>query len=211
MSMWLRSEHSSESAATDKRRDSRRRTRMVHRLDFRCIRRENFPGCRFVHRTSTVHPHVFHRERVRVTLKASMAGRSGLAAVVALCAWCSAASVFASEKYLYRIFLQDGTTLVSYGEYARVENRVVFSIPVGAAEPALQLVSIADSAVDWHRTEEDAQAVRARRYAETRGEEDFAALSAHVARALNEVVHTKDPAQRLALALEARGNLAEWP
>jgi hypothetical protein len=144
---------------------------------------------------------------------AFMAVRSRLVTVVAICAWCAAASASASEKYLYRIFLQDGTTLVSYGEYARVDNRVVFSIPVGAIEtsPQLQLVSIADSVVDWTRTEEYAEAVRARRYAETRGEEDFAALSNHVARALNEVVHTKDPAQRLAMALEARGNLADWP
>ncbi len=142
---------------------------------------------------------------------ACMAVRSMLVTLVAICAWCSSAS--ASEQYLYRIFLQDGTTLVSYGEYARVEGRVVFSIPVGASEPApqLQLVSIADSVVDWPRTDEYAEAVRARRYTDTRGEEDFAVLGNQVARALNEVVHTKDPAQRLALALEARGNLAEWP
>jgi hypothetical protein len=112
-----------------------------------------------------------------------------------------------------RIFLQDGTALVSYGEYARLADRVVFSVPVGAIGPSpqLQLVSIADSAVDWRRTEEYAEAVRARRYAETRGEDEFAILSNHVAMALNEVAHTTDPARRLAMAQEARGNLAEWP
>ncbi len=142
--------------------------------------------------------------------------------VVAVVAWgvaCLAVPALASpaapkdERALYRIFLQDGTTLISYGEYARVSGRVVFSVPVGALDPTpqLQLVSIADSAVDWTRTEEYTEAVRARRYAETRGEDDFAILSNHVAAALNEVAHTKDPAQRLALAEEARGNLAEWP
>lgn len=141
-----------------------------------------------------------------------------VAAAVALAAWLVAgpsAAAFASPKddtALYRIFLQDGSTLVSYGEYARVSGRVVFSVPV-ALEPApqLQLVSIAETAVDWSRTDEYAEAVRARRYAETRGEDDFAMLSNHVATALNEVAHTKDPARRLALAEEARANLAEWP
>jgi hypothetical protein len=139
-------------------------------------------------------------------------------AVVAWCVALGAPASFASPppasdaKSLYRIFLQDGTALVSYGEYARVGGRVVFSVPI-ALDPApeLRLVSIADTAVDWTRTEEYAEAVRARRYAETRGEDDFAVLSNHVAAALNEVAHTKDPARRLALAQEARANLAEWP
>jgi hypothetical protein len=142
-----------------------------------------------------------------------MSMRSALLAAAAIVLLALPVPVSASEKVLYRIFLQDGTALVSYGEYARLEDRVVFSIPVGAVEPSpqLQLVSIADSAVDWRRTEEYAEAVRARRYAETRGEEDFAILSNRVAAALNEVAHTKDPVRRLAMAHEARANLAEWP
>jgi hypothetical protein len=137
--------------------------------------------------------------------------------VAACCVACAAVPAFASppasdERSLYRIFLQDGTALVSYGEYARVAGRVVFSVPI-ALDPApeLRLVSIADTVVDWRRTEEYTEGVRARRYAETRGEDDFAILSNHVASALNEVAHTPDPAQRLALAQEARANLAEWP
>jgi hypothetical protein len=142
-----------------------------------------------------------------------MSMRSTLFAVAALCLLAIPAPVSAAEKVLYRIFLQDGTALVSYGEYARVADRVVFSIPVGPIEPTpqLQLMSIADTAVDWRRTEEYAEAVRARRYAETRGEDDFALLSNQVAAALNEVAHTKDAARRLAMAQEARANLAEWP
>jgi hypothetical protein len=152
---------------------------------------------------------------------------SRVVTVVAWCVACMTTTAFASvpltssgssrasssdDKALYRIFLQDGTALVSYGEYARVAGRVVFSVPVALEPtPQLQLVSVADTIVDWTRTEEYAEAVRARRYAEARGEDDFAALSSHVAAALNEVAHTKDPARRLALALEARGNLAEWP
>jgi hypothetical protein len=133
--------------------------------------------------------------------------------VVAACLLWSGSPAIASEKALYRIFLQDGTALVSYGEFARVGDRVVFTVPIGAIEPSpqLHLVSIADSAVDWRRTDEYADAVRARRYAETRGDDDFATLSGHVAAALNEVALTKDASRRLALAEEARRNLAEWP
>jgi hypothetical protein len=135
------------------------------------------------------------------------------AALVAVCLLVSGSPAIASERALYRIFLQDGTALVSYGEFARVGDRVVFTVPIGAIEPApqLHLVSIAESTVDWRRTDEYSEAVRARRYAETRGEDDFAALSSHVAAALNEVALTKDASRRLALAEEARGRLAEWP
>jgi hypothetical protein len=115
---------------------------------------------------------------------------------------------------LYRIFLTDGTTVVSYGEFARVAGRVVFSMPIGGTAtvaPALQLVTLTENSVDWDRTERYAESVRARRYAETRGEEDFARLSAEVARTLSDVATTKDPLQRLAIADNARKVLAEWP
>ena len=74
---------------------------------------------------------------------------------------------------------------------------------------ALHLVSIAESAVDWERTDRYAQATRARHYAATRGEADFDQLSDEVARALNDVALTKDPAKRLALATEARRMLGD--
>lgn len=119
----------------------------------------------------------------------------------------------AAESVLYRLFLVDGSTLVSYGEFARVADRVVFSLPIGdlAQSPALQLVSIPETTVDWQRTDEYSNAVRAQRYGETRGEEDFALLSARVTEALNQIALTSDPMRRLAMAREARGNLARWP
>ena len=125
----------------------------------------------------------------------------------------SAAPASADDAVLYRVFLIDGTALISYGEFARVSDRVVFSIPLGetVAAPNLQLVSIPESSVDWGRTDRYAQAVRARRYGETRGELDFALLGARVAEALNDIALTPNPARRLAMALEARGNLARWP
>ena len=114
---------------------------------------------------------------------------------------------------LFRIFLADGATLVSYGEFARVGGRVVFSVPLGdvAAEPKLQVVTIGESLVDWEKTEAYADAVRAQHYASTRGEQDFALLTGQVTTALNDMALTPDPKRRLAMAEEARRNLAAWP
>lgn len=134
------------------------------------------------------------------------------AAMAVVAAIASASPLQAADSVLYRLFLMDGTTLISYGEFSRVADRVVFSIPLGVSEtPALELVSIPQASVDWERTDRYSQAVRARRYAETRGENDFVGLSNRVAEALNQIALTNDPARRLAMAVEARGNLARWP
>jgi hypothetical protein len=123
------------------------------------------------------------------------------------------AAAHAADSVLYRLFLHDGTSIISYGEFARVAGRVVLSIPLGdpSQSPALQLISIPETSVDWLRTDRYSQAVRAKRYGETRGESDFALLSARVTEALNQIALTSDPARRLAMAIEARGNLARWP
>jgi hypothetical protein len=135
------------------------------------------------------------------------------AAVALVVAFAFARPAAAAESVLYRLFLNDGTTLVSYGEFSRVGDRVVFSIPVGQAaeSPDLQLVSIPQASIDWERTDQYSNAVRAQRYGETRGDEDFALLGGRVTEALNLIALTRDPARRLAMALEARGNLARWP
>lgn len=114
---------------------------------------------------------------------------------------------------LFRIFLSDGGTLVSYGEFARLGGRVVFSVPLGdvAAEPKLQVLSIDETLVDWEKTDAYAEAVRAKHYADTRGEQDYALLTGQVTAALNDIALTPDPKRRLAMAEEARRNLAAWP
>jgi hypothetical protein len=183
--------------------------------------------CRRVHRSSTILPHLFNRRRF-----ATFAGRiprhGGAIALVLTWAATSAAQPpvpsdgtnpgpvlrqEATHTVLYRVFLQDGTALVSYGEFARVGDRVVLSIPVGelSDSPPLQLVSIPQASVDWDRTDRYSAAVRARRYAETRGEADFALLGVRVVEALNLISSTEDPARRLAMAQEARDNLSRWP
>jgi hypothetical protein len=140
--------------------------------------------------------------------------RRRICAVALACAAAIAAPAAAAESILYRIFLTDGSTLVSYGEFARVAGRVVFSAPIGSVSSGaleLQLVSVAETAVDWPRTDQYAEAVRARRYADTKGEEEFAKLSAQVARTLSDVSATTDPAKRVDIVVRARQMLAEWP
>ena len=118
-----------------------------------------------------------------------------------------------ASRVLFRVFLSDGRVLASYGEWARVEDRVIFSIPTRlTSDPVeLHLVNIASGRVDWPRTELYAESVRAVAYAETRGEADFGRFSADVAQALNDVSRIADPGVRLATAERARQSLADWP
>ena len=180
-----------------------------------------------MHRSSTILPHLFNRHGFGTFACRIFRHSLGVAAVL-LWASASAAQPPApsddvpsrpavrqelTSTVLYRVFLQGGTALVSYGEFARVGDRVVLSIPIGELSdtPTLQLVSIPQSSVDWDRTDRYAAAMRARRYADTRGEADFALLGARVVEALNLISSTEDPARRLAMAQEARDNLARWP
>ena len=120
--------------------------------------------------------------------------------------------VGAQEAPLLRVFLKDGTTIACYGEYARVDDRVVLSLPLGKKDgrPQLQLVSVPAARVDWDRTERYRESARAARYAATRGEHDFTQMTAAVAATLNDIARTADPVRRLELAEQARGQLAGW-
>jgi hypothetical protein len=135
------------------------------------------------------------------------------AAVATLCLLTAARpSEAADDATLLRVFLRDGTSLVSYGEFARVADRVVFSMPIDStADPPLQLIDIPADRVDWTRTDRYADTARAARYTVTQGESDYTALNNAVSRALNDVAFTSDPARRLAIVEDARKTLAEWP
>lgn len=136
-----------------------------------------------------------------------------LSRLVFLVSVACASAASAADATLFRIFLRDGAVLVSYGEFSRVEDRVIFSMPVGggADEPRLQVVWVAADAVDWPRTERYANSARFQQYAQTRGEEDFRALNDDVARVLNEIAVTTDRARAMELASRARAALATWP
>ncbi|OFW37326.1 MAG: hypothetical protein A3J29_13025 [Acidobacteria bacterium RIFCSPLOWO2_12_FULL_67_14b] len=119
----------------------------------------------------------------------------------------------APNRVLFRVFLSDGRVLASYGEWARLENRVIFSIPTQMSrDPVeLHLVSIPAGRVDWPRTEQYAESVRAAAYGASSGDKDFAEFSNDVAKVLNEVSRISDPGVRLATAERARRSLADWP
>jgi hypothetical protein len=132
----------------------------------------------------------------------------------ALLAWLSAArpAAAATDATLFRLFLADGTSVVSFGEFARVEDRVVFSMILGGgAEPRLHAATLPAHLVDWTRTDVHATSTRYQWYARTRGEEDFQRLSDEVAAVLNAVLQTRDRTRALAVAEQARATLAQWP
>ncbi len=114
---------------------------------------------------------------------------------------------------VFRVFLKDGTPLVSYGEYARVGDRVIFTVPLGSIvhPDGFQVVSLPLAQVDWERTSRYTDTVRYQRYASTRGDADYTALTAEVARALSELALTPDPARKLDIARRTRALLIEWP
>jgi hypothetical protein len=117
-----------------------------------------------------------------------------------------------SGAVLYRIFLRDGSAIVSYGEFARVADQLVVSIRIGGsdADPLLHVVTIPEHDVEWERTNAYVHAARAKRYAETRGEFDFSLLTREVADTLYQVGTTNDAPRRLALAEDARRRLVAW-
>ena len=142
--------------------------------------------------------------------------RRGLAAALLaaglLCARGSTTLAADEDATLLRVFLRDGTSLVSYGEPARVGDRIIFSMPTAATpNPPLHLINLSADRVDWERTDRYSTAARAARYLKSQAELDYAALSSQLADALNDVAATTDQAERLRIVERARGVLAEWP
>ena len=129
--------------------------------------------------------------------------------------WFSGASpAYAESVTLFRVFLTDGTSIVSFGEYARVGDRLVFSMLIGtvdAASPSLHMVNLPMSSINWTATEKYAQSARYSHYIENRAESDYATLAGEIAATLNAVALARDPKARLDLAVTARRRLASWP
>lgn len=143
--------------------------------------------------------------------------RAGLTAlllsVIAAAAWPREARGAAADPLLLRVFLLDGTSLVSYGEYARMGDRVIVSLPLGppSQTPRLHLVSLPAALVDWPLTEQYARAARRAHYAATRGPADFAALQAELAEMLSALGRETDPERRLVIAKHAQQRLLTYP
>jgi hypothetical protein len=119
----------------------------------------------------------------------------------------------AADAALFRLFLLNGDTLTSYGEFARIDDRVIFTMAVGGApgEPRLQVVTLPAGMIDWERTNRHVTSARYQRYVTTRGDEDFRLLTSEVARVLGQIAFTTDRRQALAVAEQARRTLADWP
>ena len=118
----------------------------------------------------------------------------------------------ASEPALFRIFFTDGTFVVSYGELSRVDDLVIFTMPVGgsAEQPRLHPVTLPASLVDWTRTDKYAASTRYQHYA-SRAAADYEQLTDEVAALLNEIATSTDRPRALALAQQARSTLLQWP
>lgn len=113
---------------------------------------------------------------------------------------------------IFRVFLSDGRAIPSYGESAVVGDRLVFTLLVSATAgpPALQLMSLPLPSVDLPRTQRYATSLRASHYAATRGEADYAAMTAEVQRALDQITAIADTKKRLEVAEEAKRRLLSW-
>src|SRR5262249_52620943 len=124
----------------------------------------------------------------------------------------SARAAAADDPALLRVFLADGTSLLSYGEPARVGDRVVFSMPTASGpNPPPPPATLPAARVDGDRTSRYTTTAQGKRYLETQADADYAALSNDVAATLNDVASTTDPRERLVIVQRARKALAEWP
>jgi hypothetical protein len=90
---------------------------------------------------------------------------------------------------IFRVYLKSGQALPAYGESALVGDRVVFTLLLGVspAPRSMQLMSLPAANVDLDRTRRYANTIRAKHYAATRGELDYAAMSQEVQRTLGQL------------------------
>ena len=184
---------------------------------------KNYFVCQVLNRICTVRPQVFHTGRFAFGAAGSATGkmphrlimmwfvRCGVALL--MCAYTAVQASAANDAVLFRVFLTDGSSIVSYGEFARVGDQVVLSVPVGGTpdEPRLHAVSVAASQVDWEKTDRYTASARYQRYVATRAEADYQQLNEEVATVLSAVAQSADRNSALAVAQQARRMLLEWP
>ena len=100
------------------------------------------------------------------------------------------ADAAADDTALFRVFLADGTALLSYGEVTLAGDRVVFSMPLtppdrtATSVPPLHLVNLPLNRVDWARTAAYADAAAGCGYLEHRAALDYLAVSNEVSLAM---------------------------
>lgn len=148
-------------------------------------------------------PHNRHGMKTRV---------AAMLAAVALAAGAVAVAQEQNSSAIMRVFLKDGQALPSFGETAQVADRLVFTLVIGdlGAATQYQLVSLPLALIDVEKTTRYGETIRAARYASTRGETDYAAMTDDVSRALEDLAKTTDPKARLVIAERARQRLVDW-
>src|SRR6266849_3190010 len=197
-----------------RRKRTHRRRRSV--FNFRSPKKHSAVNCSTgnaptINRISTAPPSVAALA-CRATLENYMHRRMVAAASVAVALLIPIGAQAADEVTLLRVFLTDGSSLVSYGEPALAGDRVVFSMPTAATpNPPLHLVNLPLARVDWERTSRYAANARATHYVQTQADSDYAQLSNDVAATLSDVARATVPAERLAIVERARRTLADWP
>lgn len=181
-----------------------------------CVRGISTAFALFIHTFST--PRVFRRPIAAprggtMPPPPHMSAVRAFVAAALICLAVPSAAGAAFDAMLLRLFLTDGSSVVSYGEFARVDDRVIFSLVTGGSpeHPRLQAVTLSARTIDWVRTDRHAASARYQRYAQARGEEDYTRLSDDVAALLNEVLLAADRGKALAVAEQARALLTAWP
>ena len=139
-------------------------------------------------------------------------GRLSVVVVAMVCGAVGAARAQSPALDAFRVFLTDGRVLVSHGECAEVETDLVCVIRLGggAVAESFDLVTVPLARVDRDRTLQYARALRAAQYGSTRGERDYADLTADIARMLAELEKATDQDRRLGIAQVARTRLTNW-
>ena len=113
---------------------------------------------------------------------------------------------------VFRIFLNDGRVLSSYGEPARVDADLVFVVSQGVkgGVEAHDLITVPVAKVNMERTLEYATAMRAAKYGATRGEKEYQEFTADIARAMTAIEESDDKDRRIGIAQVARSRLQSW-
>jgi hypothetical protein len=113
---------------------------------------------------------------------------------------------------VFRIFLNDGRVLSSYGEPAQVEDDLVFVISQGikGGVEAHDLITVPIAKVNMERTLEYANALRSTRYGATRGEQEYREFTNDIARMMTELEASNDKDRRIGIAQVARNRILAW-
>jgi hypothetical protein len=161
-----------------------------------------------MHSRSTNGPQVFHRRPSHWLTASRYTTIAAIFVTVNL-----VAAQAPSPSSVYRVFLKSGDALPSFGEAAVVADRIVFNLSIGGSDGplTLQLVSLPLPLIDVDRTVRYADSMRAAFYTATRGEAEYAEMTAALSRDLERLAGMPDRKQQLLMAEQLHLGLVAWP